>query len=1023
MTHLSMDKSLLFTTVFSVFYIFTVNAENYTTCFPNSLDVNIGNKAAHVKYGNQNENNNELKQALASDLPSGLKIATWNIRSIYPNLDEIKEIFSNPKEADIVGFTESWLKDSLPDTLITIPQYKIAARADRKYTNGGGVILYTRENIPCEERLDLKQKDIEAVWAEIKFPNSTPLLVCTLYRPPDSCVDWFEQCSEMIDKAYSENKEMVIMGDLNIDWCRPHAIPTRWMSIIDAFNLNQIITGVTRTTETSNTCIDHIYVTRPENVRATKVAHIGLSDHFPVCFTRKKTYRDALNCHKTIKYRSCKNLDEAAFLSDLRNVPWSVCETFDDPNDALDCWYKLFMDIVDTHAPMKERRVKRLKQPDWFTDEIHDAIRERDKHAKHKNYENWRFWRNKVTNLIKKAKCDYYQSFIEANMSDSKKLWEILREISPNDKSAGPVTISEPDGELLTEPKDIADSFNDYFANISSSILQNMPAYNEYVNKDLEDFINAKTHINTTFEIPPVTEAYVLKQLQLLKDGKAVGLDGLSSRLLRIASPIIASPLTKLMNLSINTGLFPNDWKVAKVVPLHKKGSTNDRGNYRPVSVLPVLSKLLERHVHQCFYSFLVQHKLLHPAQSGFRHSFSCETALANLVNKWSEAIDKGLLNGVVLLDLRKAFDLINHKILLQKLKLYKCSDMAMQWFQSYLDGRAQCTAYRGCVSDKQQLTVGVPQGSILGPLFFIVFINDLPLCIENSHIDMYADDSSITTMAKSVPELNVKLNSDLNKISAWCTDNRMAANSSKTKSMLVTTWQKRNSLDENDRTLELYLQGNLLENTMNEKLLGVQINNNLSWDEHIHYTEKIINRKLALLNKIKSYLPLAARKLFYNTHILPHMDYASIVWGRSSFISRLLLLQKRAARSILNITDIHYPSERMFKELKWMPIQDRIDYRTVTMVYRSLNHLAPSYMTEMFQTTGQTNTRQTRSVTRNDLALPSGKHKNIFINSFAYSGAKLWNKLDLVTRNKPSLDSFKHSYLRQYFNNVLFDH
>ena len=271
-----------------------------------------------------------------------------------------------------------------------------------------------------------------------------------------------------------------------------------------------------------------------------------------------------------------------------------------------------------------------------------------------------------------------------------------------------------------------------------------------------------------------------LKHLQSLTDGKAVGLDGLSPRLLRTAASVISVPLTKLINLSISTGIFPDEWKMAKVVPLHKKGSTLDRGNYRPVSVLSTLSKLLEKHVHSSFYSFLTEHKLLHSAQSGFRSLFSCETALANLVNKWSEAIDKGLLNGVILLDLRKVFDLIDHQILLHKLHLYKCSTKSMQWFQSYLEERTQRTTFRGHVSETLHVGQGVPQGSILGPLFFILFINDLPLCVK-SDIDMYADDSSITSTATCVTELNAKLNDDLRNISTWCKENRMAATSSKT--------------------------------------------------------------------------------------------------------------------------------------------------------------------------------------------------------------------------------------------------
>ena len=192
-----------------------------------------------------------------------------------------------------------------------------------------------------------------------------------------------------------------------------------------------------------------------------------------------------------------------------------------------------------------------------------------DKFAKNRDTLNWRHWRNKVTNLIKKSKSDYYQSVIEANMADSKKLWNILREIAPSNKSASPASITNVDGKVISDPKAIADSFNDFFANIATNILENTPRSSSYTNEALEQFINSKTTENTHFEIPLITEATVQKHLHSLADGKAVGLDGLSPRLLCTAAPVITAPLTKLINLSITTGIFPDEWKVAKVVPIH----------------------------------------------------------------------------------------------------------------------------------------------------------------------------------------------------------------------------------------------------------------------------------------------------------------------------------------------------------------------------------------------------------------------------------------------------------------------
>jgi hypothetical protein len=539
----------------------------------------------------------------------------------------------------------------------------------------------------------------------------------------------------------------------------------------------------------------------------------------------------------------------------------------------------------------------------------------------------------------------------------------------------------------------------------------------------LNDFLNSKLPSDALFEIPPVTEDFVLKELLNLKDGKAVGLDGIGPKLLRLGATALATPLTRILNLSLSSGIFPDEWKTAKVVPIHKKGSLQDRGNFRPVSILSTLSKLLERHVHLAFYDYLKGFNLLHMAQSGFRNLFSCESALLNIVNKWTTAIDNDDMNGVILLDLRKAFDLIDHDILLQKLKLYKCSELTIKWFNSYLKGRTQCTYYNGKLSEKLPIKTGVPQGSILGPLLFIMFINDLPLALDDSDTDMYADDSTVTAQGKTTIELEEKLSADAEKITEWCSENHMAPNATKTKVMLITTRQKRASLDVNERQLKVKMNGKYLENVTSEKLLGAIINNNLSWEEHINKVVSRVNSKLALLRKIKGCLPLAARKMFSNAHILPHMDYCSTVWGDSPHVENLFLSQKRVARTILDVKGkaISEPENRthlLLSKLNWMSIKDRINFRKATMVYKSLNNLTPQYMSNMFKYVLKSqNTRQCkRSSQRNDLVVPPGRHKVIFETSFGFSATVLWNSISPNIRNCTSLNGFKSAYLREFF-------
>ena len=312
------------------------------------------------------------------------------------------------------------------------------------------------------------------------------------------------------------------------------------------------------------------------------------------------------------------NFDEDLFLQDLMLVPWNLIKIYEDPNDALETWTMLFREVVDQHLPLRQKRVKHPQQPEWMTDEILLAMKTRDRYAKTNEHENRRIWRNKVNDLIRQAKTFYYRTTIEANVTDSKKLWAILKDLAPPKKSASPASIKTDEG-LISDPEHISRSFNDFFTNIALEYVEETQGTNSHCNSmhnKLQEYISTKIPEDANFEIPAITEEFVLEQLKALKIDKAVGIDGISPKLLRIAAPIITPSLTWIMNLSIKTGTFPNIWKVAKVIPVYKAGNLQHRGNYRPISILSTLSKLLERHIHSALYSFLTKYSLLHIAQS-----------------------------------------------------------------------------------------------------------------------------------------------------------------------------------------------------------------------------------------------------------------------------------------------------------------------------------------------------------------------------------------------------------------------
>ena len=670
--------------------------------------------------------------------------------------------------------------------------------------------------------------------------------------------------------------------------------------------------------------------------------------------------------------------------------------------------------MLDKHAPLKEKRVRYSCRPEWWNSEIANAIRTRDRVNKTENYDSYKYWRTKVKKLIFCAKRLYYNNLLSNHQKDVHKFWKAFKDIVPSKKSFRSDTFLI-DQNYVNDPSVIANSFNDYFKSAVNDLLQTNNSGETSLSTNSFDKISKLVEMRKSpvsfFDIPPLTIDFVRDQLLSLKINMSTGTDRIPAKFLRLSAHVIAPSLTGVFNYCIARAHFPSAWKLARVTPIHKKGPRNILGNYRPISILPTLSKILERHVHNSFTGYMEYNNLFLDNQSGFRAGHSCETALTTLVNDWSREIDKGSMVGAVLLDLSKAFDLVSHSVLLSKLKLYGCTDNAVSFFNSYLSSRKQFVRYENHDSNVTNVEVGVPQGSILGPLLFITYVNDLSLCLNSSLSASFADDTSIYATGKNIPEISTKLNKDLTYVSSWCSQNGLCINTNKSKSMLITSAQKRSHLS--TQSLAVSVNNITLDCVANEKLLGVMLNHNLDWSDHIRYTESKVKTKLYLLSRVKRFLTIHSRKIFYCSFIQPHLYYCCNVWGTTSTANLEILerIQRRAIRLILD-TDSTVPTKDLYLRLNWLPLGLKVKLNRLILVFKALRQLAPNNINELFKVYHPS--RYLRSASQHLLEIPRAKTE-FFRRSFQVKGANDFNSLPFNLKQLSTVHAFKkecHNYL-----------
>ena len=744
-------------------------------------------------------------------------------------------LLSGPPRIHILGLSETRLDERKSSEEILIPQYSFLRKDGVSHGRTGlGIYIHNSISSFIVRRPDLEPNSVECMWIEFKrHQNSSSVLIGFVYRNPAESCAWHDEFVSMMDAVTKHNNKILLLGDFNYDLMKPQPA---WESTVSLFGLSQLIKSPTRITPTTSTLLDHIYTNDSALICETSVSDVSISDHSPVmCSLPDKMSKSRSEGHTTIQFRSFKNFNMNEFLHDLHITPFDKILQCTDATKALNLFCDMFKLIIDKHAPTRRKRVKQRVLPGWLTGEITEAMKIRDKLKRQKKFPEYRQQRNKVTTLVRDAKRAYFTKLINQN-SDTATIWRAMNNITGKSTSTN----------KSSETNISADTFNDHFLSVASHLKQSCSASAKPFQNSaaLTDFCKDKLKWHDSCAIPEMTVLDVGNYISKLKNKKSTGPDDINVFLLKSALPYIVEPLTYIYNLCIRHSVFPDPLKKAKVIPLPKTKVVTSSNDFRPISLLSVLSKPLENHIYKHLISFIEHHDLFHPFQSGFRNHHSCHTALVRMCDKWLSSVNNSEITGAVFLDFKKAFDLVDHNILIKKLSSYLQNQNTLDLICSFLRDRTQYVHVRGTSSKEGCIRYGVPQGSILGPLLFCLFINDLPLHIKNDKTlcEMFADDSTIHAHSSNLSAVQLALQHACDDVIDWCRDNEMVLHPEKTQCMVVTSRQKH---QRKPLALDIKLQNNSLRQVQTHKVLGVYIDQELKWQNHIEHVCKTVSRNV----------------------------------------------------------------------------------------------------------------------------------------------------------------------------------
>lgn len=926
-----------------------------------------------------------------------LRILQLNIRGMntFEKIDAVKVLLDSYNGCvDVLVIGETWLKSDRIQ-LFGLEGYN-ATFSCRNDSAGGGLVVYVRKGISFVEMSNMHELGFHYIHVCLKLKDSE-FDVHAVYRPPSYHQSLFYDKMESICSNFKPNGSSVIVGDMNIpvNQCESRVV-REYLDLLNSYNFS--VTNTIATRPASVNILDHVVCSEAlRDCVMNETMPSEVSDH---CFVLS-TFRlnkpiQLVQLQKNIVNHTRLN---EAFIAVMQNA-------IDVPSQ------EKLNHVIDTYNTLKQRFSKTISvsarvksQCPWMSFDLWQLMRMKSNILKSaRRRPNDERLKQLLTHISRKvqqeklrAKRTYYSKLFEN--ADQKTVWRNIDHVlgrKPERDDCIKLTI---DGQLTTHGPAVADKFNEFFCAIGPQLASSISS-----NRDINKF-GTLTRVNQSIFLRPATVQEVILKINKLNINKTPGYDGIPAFFVKTHHDIFAPLVADIFNESIASGSYPEKLKVARVVPVHKSGNKTEVNNYRPISILSVLSKLFEQLLADRVSTFLNDRKVIYDHQFGFRSGSSTWTAASELVDDIYMAMDTSNVAGVLFLDLKKAFDTIDHDILMRKLEYYGIRGVANALFRSYLTGRTQFVSVNGVASSKRAITVGVPQGSNLGPLLFLLYINDLAKLHLHGKPRLFADDTSVTYLTTDPARLIILMKEDMYKLQEFFAENLLSLNLQKTNYMIFHSRQKKV-----DRHADLIVGGTVVEKVEVYKYLGLIFDSTLSWTSHVDKLRSDISSFCGLFWRISKLLPLKQLITMYQAFVQSKLQYLVSIWGAASknVLKPLQTAQNRCLRTIYGKHRL-YPTLQLYKTAanSINPILALRELQTVVTMQNLLHNplVHHNYIIRRSQHLHRTRSRDNLYITRRNTE--AGKK------AFSYYGMLRHNALPETLKREINLVRFKAAATR----------